>query len=129
MSTQPPNPSGPYTLAIGQTAPDLYQEFDANGNVIPPVATPTYAADSSGAVSVDVNGNVTGVSATASGAVATVTATDAGDNLVASASFIVGGTPSTGAVSASLTYPSLPLASAGKSSAAFDPRRGGSMRR
>jgi hypothetical protein len=92
-------------LVIGQLANPTYTELNAAGASVPPVGPVTYAADSSGAVSVDPNtGIVTAMSATASGAVATVTATDAGNGLSAQATFTVAASGTGTAVSATLTY-------------------------
>jgi hypothetical protein len=103
----------PLALFVGQTATPTFTEFDANGNVVPIVGPVTYAADSSGAVSVDPNsGIVTGAVATASGAVATVTATDANNGLNASATFTVSAVAPPPATSATLTYVANPLSAA-----------------
>ena len=72
-------------LVIGQLANPTYTELNAAGASVPPVGPVTYAADSSGAV-------------------ATVTATDAGNGLSAQATFTVAASGTGTAVSATLTY-------------------------
>ncbi|MFZ0736806.1 MAG: hypothetical protein WAM96_06905 [Candidatus Acidiferrales bacterium] len=99
-------------LVIGQLATPTFTEFDVNGNVVAPIGPVTYAADPSGAISVDPNlGTVTALVPTATGAVATSTATDAGNGLSASATFTVTAVvpPPPVAVSATLTYVAGPV--------------------
>ena len=100
----------PLALIVGQTANPTYTEFDAQGNSEPVVGPVTYAADASGAVTVDPNSGVaTAAAPTADGTVATVTATDAANGLFASASFTVSPPAPPVAVSATLTYTANPL--------------------
>ena len=102
-------------LVIGQLANPTYTELSASGGSVPPVGPVTYAADPSGAISVDPNtGIVTAQAATASGAVATVTATDAGNGLSAQATFTVAAAGTGPAVSATLTYTAGPAPASAK---------------
>ena len=103
----------PLALIVGQTANPTFLEFDAAGDSEPIVGPVTYAADSSGAVSVDPNSGVaTAVNPTDAGSVATVTATDASNSLSASASFTVSPATPPVAVSATLSYTANPLPAA-----------------
>jgi len=103
----------PLALVVGQTANPTFSEFDAAGDSEPIVGPVTYAADASGAVTVDPNtGIATGASPTAAGEVATVTATDASNSLAASATFTVSPAAPPVAVSATLSYTANPLSSA-----------------
>jgi hypothetical protein len=97
-------------LVIGQLANPTYTELSASGASVPPIGPVTYAADASGAVTVDPNtGIVTAAVATSPGAVATVTATDAGNGLSAQATFTVSAAGTGPAVSATLTYTAGPV--------------------
>lgn len=80
----------PIQLEVGQTASPTEQEWsgpNGTGTEVPNAGAVSYAADASGAISVDPNtGIVTAVAPTASGAVATATATDASNPSVLTAS-------------------------------------------
>jgi hypothetical protein len=106
----------PLALFVGQTAVPTFSEFDANGIVVPVVGPVTYAADTSGAISVDPNtGIVTGVNETPpNGTTAGVIATDANNGLTASASFTVSAVVPPPATSATLTYAANPLSAAAR---------------
>ena len=105
--------STPLALLVGQTASPTFTEWsgpNGTGTPLQPVGQVTYADDGTGVISTDPStGIVTGVSPTAAGAVATVTGTDAGDNLTAQATFTVSAPPPPPAVSATLTYTANPL--------------------
>jgi len=100
----------PLNLVIGQTALPTEQEWSGPNGTGSPVSNAgavSYSADPSGAVIVDPNtGIVTAASATAPGAVATVTASDASNPsvLFATFTFIVTGTSGTQPQSMTLNY-------------------------
>jgi len=115
--------STPLALFVGQTATPTFSEFSASGASVPVVGPVTYAADSSGAVTVDpASGIVTGAANTAVGAVATVTATDTSNSLAAQATFTVT-TEIPVATSATLTYTAGPIPAAIRARAKNAPNR------
>jgi hypothetical protein len=83
----------PLALLVGQKASAVVQEFsglNGSGDLLPAVGPLVFAADPSGAITVDpVTGEAVGVNPTADGAVATSTVTDQGDNLVGTFTFTV----------------------------------------
>ena len=107
--------TSPLALVVGQTASPTFTEFAADGvTVVPTVGPVTYAADSSGAVTVDPNtGIVTAAAPTAATLVATVTATDASNNISAQATFTVT-VEVQPASSATLTYTAGPIPASAK---------------
>ena len=69
----------PLTLAVGKTATAVLTEFDAAGNVVPPVQTPTYTSDTPAVATVSGN-QVTAVGI----GTANISGADAGANITAS---------------------------------------------
>jgi len=76
------------TLRVGQTANPVFQEWsgpNGTGDKLPPAGPVTYKSSDETIVSVDANSGVaTAVAAPGGAAKATITATDAADNMVAS---------------------------------------------
>lgn len=69
----------PLTLPVGGTATAVLTEFDAQGNVVPAVAPPSYASDNPAVATVSGN-QVTAVGI----GTANISGTDSGDNQTAS---------------------------------------------
>ena len=91
----------PLTLSVGSTATAVLTEFDAAGNVVPPVSAPTYASDTPAVATVSGN-QVTAVGV----GTANISGTDAGDGLTGSEVLTVTDT----AVSATLVLTANPAA-------------------
>jgi hypothetical protein len=93
----------PLTIVVGQQFQAVFTEFsgpNGTGSIVPPVAVPSFASDTTGVATIDpVSGLGVGVSA----GTANISGADSGDSLVASDVLTVQAASPTGAVSATIT--------------------------